>query len=228
MSTDAAALGPDRARARFGVLCGRFGLMDHTDAELLASWRAGNKLAGEQLCRRHAPSIVRFFRNKVSTAVEDLVQQTLLALLEGQERITDPSKLRAYLFGIAHNVLRTHLRELSRGRQIDEGVSSLAELDPGPTTALARKREQRLLLLALRRLPIQHQVALELYYWEGLNTVEIAEILGLSDSAMRSRMVRARSLLEAELAQLAESDVELRSTVEKLDGWAAQIRERMR
>jgi RNA polymerase sigma factor (sigma-70 family) len=228
MSTDAAALGPDRARARFGVLCGRFGLMDHTDAELLASWRAGDKLAGEQLCRRHAPSIVRFFRNKVSTAVEDLVQQTLLALLEGQERITDPSKLRAYLFGIAHNVLRTHLRELSRGRQIDEGVSSLAELDPGPTTALARKREQQLLLLALRRLPIQHQVALELYYWEGLNTVEIAEILGLSDSAMRSRMVRARSLLEAELAQLAESEVELRSTVEQLDGWAAQIRERMR
>jgi RNA polymerase sigma factor (sigma-70 family) len=202
--------------------------MDHTDAELLASWRAGDKLAGEQLCRRHAPSIVRFFRNKVSTAVEDLVQQTLLALLEGQERITDPSKLRAYLFGIAHNVLRTHLRELSRGRQIDEGVSSLAELDPGPTTALARKREQQLLLLALRRLPIQHQVALELYYWEGLNTVEIAEILGLSDSAMRSRMVRARSLLEAELAQLAESEVELRSTVEQLDGWAAQIRERMR
>jgi RNA polymerase sigma factor (sigma-70 family) len=202
--------------------------MDRTDAQLLASWGAGDKLAGEQLCRRHAPSIVRFFRNKVSTPVEDLVQQTLLALLEGHERITDPTKLRAYLFGIAHNVLRTHLRELSRGRQIDEGVSSLAELDPGPTTALARKREQQLLLLALRRLPIQHQVALELYYWEGLNTVEIAEILGLSDSAMRSRMVRARSLLEAELAQLAESDVELRSTVEKLDGWAAQIRERMR
>jgi RNA polymerase sigma factor (sigma-70 family) len=202
--------------------------MDRTDAELLASWGAGDKRAGEQLCRRHAPAIVRFFRNKVSTAVEDLVQQTLLALLEGHQRITDPSKLRPYLFGIAHNVLRTHLRQLSRGQQVDEGVSSLAELDPGPTTALARKREQRLLLLALRRLPIQHQVALELYYWEDLNTVEIAEILGLSDSAMRSRMVRARSLLEAELAQLAESDVELRSTVEQLDGWAAQIRERMR
>jgi RNA polymerase sigma factor (sigma-70 family) len=202
--------------------------MDSSDAELLAAWRTGDKLAGERLCRRHAPAIVRFFRNKVSSPVEDLVQQTFLALLEGHERLLDPSKLRGYLFGIAHNVLRGHLRELSRGRQIDEGVSSLAELDPGPTSALARKREQQLLLLALRRLPIQHQVALELYYWENLNTVEIAEILGVSESGMRSRMVRARSLLEAELATLAESDVELRSTVDQLDGWVAQIRERMR
>jgi RNA polymerase sigma factor (sigma-70 family) len=202
--------------------------MDISDAELLAAWRAGDKPAGERLCRRHAPAIVRFFRNKVSSPVEDLVQQTFLALLEGHERLADPSKLRGYLFGIAHNVLRGHLRELSRGRQIDEGVSSLAELDPGPTSALARKREQQLLLLALRRLPIQHQVALELYYWENLTTVEIAEILGLSDSAMRSRMVRARSLLEAELGKLAESEVELHSTIERLDGWVAQIRERMR
>jgi RNA polymerase sigma factor (sigma-70 family) len=198
--------------------------MDSSDAELLAAWRAGDKPAGERLCRRHAPAIVRFFRNKVSSPVEDLVQQTFLALLEGHERLADPSKLRGYLFGIAHNVLRGHLRELSRGRQIDEGVSSLAELDPGPTSALARKREQQLLLLALRRLPIQHQVALELYYWENLTTVEIAEILGLSDSAMRSRMVRARSLLEAELGKLAESEVELHSTIERLDGWVAQIR----
>jgi RNA polymerase sigma factor (sigma-70 family) len=202
--------------------------MDSSDAELLAAWRAGDKPAGERLCRRHAPAIVRFFRNKVSSPVEDLVQQTFLALLEGHERLADPSKLRGYLFGIAHNVLRGHLRELSRGRQIDEGVSSLAELDPGPTSALARKREQQLLLLALRRLPIQHQVALELYYWENLNTVEIAEILGLSVSAMRSRMARARSLLEAELGKLAESEVELHSTIERLDGWVAQIRERMR
>jgi RNA polymerase sigma-70 factor (ECF subfamily) len=202
--------------------------MDSSDAELLAAWRAGDKPAGERLCRRYAPAIVRFFRNKISSPVEDLVQQNFLALLEGHERLADPSKLRGYLFGIAHNVLRGHLRELSRGRQIDEGVSSLAELDPGPTSALARKREQQLLLLALRRLPIQHQVALELYYWENLSTVEIAEILGLSESAMRSRMVRARSLLEAELGKLAESEVELHSTLERLDGWVAQIRERMR
>jgi RNA polymerase sigma-70 factor (ECF subfamily) len=201
---------------------------EHDDTELLTRWQAGNTQAGEQLCRRYAPALVRFFRNKVSAPVEDLVQQSLLALVEGQARLGNPERLRSYLFGIAHNVLRVHLRKIVREPDIDESVSSLADLDPSPTSMIARNREQRLLLEALRRLPIQHQLALELYYWEGLDTVEIAEVLGISASAMRSRMVRARSLLEAELAKLAASDEELRSTVDGLDGWAAQLRERMR
>ena len=197
------------------------------DAELLASWRAGQSSAGGELFARHAPAIARFFRNKVSSPVEDLVQQTFLALLEGQHRLGEPDKTRAYLFGIAHNVLRGHLRTLTRERQFDENVSSLAELDPSPSSALAHKREKQLLLLALRRIPVQHQVALELYYWEGLETPEIAEVLGISASAMRSRMVRARELLAAALAELADSEHELRSTLEGLDEWAAGIRGRL-
>jgi RNA polymerase sigma factor (sigma-70 family) len=198
-----------------------------SDAELLTEWRAGQPSAGGELFARHAPAIARFFRNKVSAPVEDLVQQTFLALLEGQHRLDDPEKTRAYLFGIAHNVLRGHLRHLTRDRQFDDAVSSLAELDPSPSSAFAHKREQQLLLLALRRIPVQHQVALELYYWEGLETPAIAEVLGISASAMRSRMVKARELLGVALAQIAGSEHELRSTLEGLDDWAAGIRAKM-
>ncbi len=198
-----------------------------SDAELLSAWRGGQTSAGRELYTRHASAIARFFRNKVSTPVEDLVQQTFLALLEGQHRLDDPHKARAYLFGIAHNVLRGHLRTLTRDRQIDESVDSIAELDRSPSSAFAHKREQQLLLLALRRLPIQHQVALELYYWEGLDTPAIAEVLGISASAMRSRMVRARELLGEALEKLAESNDELRSTLDGLADWAAGIRAQM-
>lgn len=198
-----------------------------SDADLLAAWRDGQTSAGSELFARHASAIARFFRNKVSTPVEDLVQQTFLALLEGQHRLDDPAKVRSYLFGIAHNVLRVHLRTLTRARDIDEGVDSIADLDRSPSSAIAHKREQQLLLLALRRIPIQHQVALELYYWEGLDTPAIAEVLGISASAMRSRMVRARELLAAKLAELADSDGELRSTLDGIAGWAAQIRAQM-
>lgn len=198
-----------------------------SDAELLAAWRTGQSPAGSEFFARHASAIARFFRNKVSVPVEDLVQQTFLALLEGQHRLEDPNKTRAYLFGIAHNVLRTHLRTLTRAREIDESVSSLADLDHSPSSALAHKREQQLLLLALRRIPIQHQVALELYYWEGMDTPEIAEVLGISASAMRSRMGRARELLSDKLAEFAASRDELRSTLEGLADWAAGIRAQM-
>lgn len=103
----------------------------------------------------------------------------------------------------------------------------MANLDPGPTSIVAQRREQRLLLAALRRIPIHHQVTLELYYWEGFNTVEIAEIIGLSASATRSRMLRARELLGLELGRLAASAHELESTVGGLEQWADQIRAQM-
>lgn len=199
-----------------------------SDAELLAAWREGRATAGEELVRRYAPAIIRFFRNKVSTPVEDLVQDTFLALVRGQARIEAPEKLAHYLFGIAHNVLREYLRQRTRQPEFDERVSSVAQSDPGPSSILARRREHRLLLAALRRIPLQHQIALELYYWEGFDTTEIGAIIGLSASATRSRMLRARELLERELAAISGSAAKLDSTVHGLDRWVTEIRELLR
>jgi RNA polymerase sigma-70 factor (ECF subfamily) len=197
------------------------------DTELLRAWQGGDQSAGQALVRRYAPRITRFFRNKVSAPVEDLVQDTFLALLEGHRRIEQPDKLTRYVYGIAHNVLRGYIRDSIKARQIDEGVSSMAALDPRPSSIIARRREHRLLLQALRQIPIQYQIALELYYWEGLNTVDIATIIGISASAMRSRMGRARELLDRELEQLADSTAEFESTVGGLDNWVAGIRQQM-
>ncbi|MCA9701630.1 MAG: RNA polymerase subunit sigma, partial [Myxococcales bacterium] len=87
-------------------------------------------------------------------------------------------------------------------------------------------REQRLLLEGLRRIPLDHQVALELFYWEELNAAQIAEIVGVSHSAMRSRLVKARQLLEQAIGELAETPALLASTLGGLDDWAAALRAR--
>jgi RNA polymerase sigma factor (sigma-70 family) len=136
------------------------------DRELLQAWRGGDQRAGARLFERHASSVAFFFRNKLTGGVEDLVQQTFLGLVEGRERIEQGASVRAYLFGIANKLLLKHLRTLTRAPSFDPGVDSVAELDPGPSTLLGRKQEQRLLLEGLRRIPVDHQVALELYYWE--------------------------------------------------------------
>jgi hypothetical protein len=54
------------------------------DDELLEAWRAGDLSAGNALFARHFDSLCRFFRNKVSGEIDDLIQRTLLACLEGQ------------------------------------------------------------------------------------------------------------------------------------------------
>ena len=195
-----------------------------SDNELLAAWRAADVSAGERLYERHAASLVYFFRNKLPGGAEDFVQQTFLGLVEGQDRLGPETNVRAYLFGIAHNVLRKHLRKLSRSPGFDPGVTSAADIDPTPSAVVAEKHEHRLLLEGLRRIPLDHQIALELYYWENLNAAEIAEIVGVSHSAMRSRLSKARKLLEHAIADMKVAPALLESTVGGLDRWAAELR----
>jgi RNA polymerase sigma factor (sigma-70 family) len=156
----------------------------------------------EQFFERHAPAIVRFFRGLVRDDVEELVQETFVRMLEGQDRIRADTDPHAYLVGIARNVLREHLRKLVRDRKIDPDVESMAVLDPGPSTIAARRREQRMLTEALRRLPVRLQVILQLHYWDKLKAKEIAAIEGISASGMRDRLMRARKLLKRQLAEL--------------------------
>jgi RNA polymerase sigma factor (sigma-70 family) len=194
------------------------------DLGLVDAWRSGDRRAGEALFRRHFPGVSRFFRNKFSAGVDDLVQQTFMALLEGRERLASGSCFRSYLFGIAHNVMRTHLRALAKQGAFDPATSVIADLDPGAGTMIGERQEQRLLLRALRRIPIEAQVALELVYWEQLNAAEIAEILGVPHSTMRSRIQRARQLLQQAIEQLGESPALIESTLGGLEGWALVVR----
>ena len=194
------------------------------DVALLAAWRSGNVDAGARLYDRHADVVARFFENKVCVGAGDLVQQTFLLLVEHRDRIREGLTFRAFVLGIARNVLRDHARTLARGRAVDPEVDAMADLAPGPTTVIGRSREERLLLAALRRLPLAPQVGLELFYWEDMDAGEIAEIMGISHSAMRSRLVKARALLREVMERLAESPEQLASTIDGLAHWASQIR----
>jgi RNA polymerase sigma factor (sigma-70 family) len=194
------------------------------DVELLEAWRAGDVDAGAKLYDRHADVVARFFENKVCVGASDLVQQTFLLLVESRDRIREGLTSRAFVLGIARNVLRDHARKLARGRAVDPEVDAMIDLAPGPTTVIGHSREQRLLLAALRRLPLEHQMGLELFYWEDMDAGEIAEIMGISHSAMRSRLVKARALLREAMERLAESPEQLASTVDNLAHWASQTR----
>jgi len=168
------------------------------DLELLATWRGGDRQAGDALILRHFDSICRFFRTKLGDDVEDLIQRTFLDLLEA--RTVD--NVRATLFTIAHRRLCDHLRAAYR-REEPLGSLSVADLGTSPSTAVGRNEEERLLHEALRRISLEHQVALELAYWEDLSGPEIATILGISEHTVRSRLARARQALREQVEQLA-------------------------
>jgi RNA polymerase sigma-70 factor, ECF subfamily len=200
--------------------------MDATpdDDTLLEHWRAGDNRAGNALFERHFRGLLRFFRNKIATGVEDLVQETLLACVRGRDRLRDDRSFRAYLFATARFQLYEHIRRTAK-QPVDLETHSVEDVAPGLSSMYAKKHEQRLLLDALRRLPIELQVTLELYYWEGLSGPELAAALDLSEPAVRGRIRRGAARLREEIERLAANPELMASTCGDLDGWLAQLRE---
>lgn len=180
--------------------------MAQPDGELLEQWRGGDPASGEVLFERYYDMVERFFLNKVSGVVQDLVQETFIRCAEGRERVRDTDRFRIYLFGIAYNVLSAHLRARYRGiREVCLHDDSLHDLAPGPSTLITRRREHQVLIEALRNIPVDDQVTLELHYWEQLTTHQMAEVLGIPVGTVRGRLQRARTKLEEAMRRLAGS-----------------------
>lgn len=181
--------------------------------------------AGNELFNRHFDAICRFFANKVAEDVDDLIQRTFLGCVEGKERYRGDAGFRGYLFGVARNVLRRYYRDKRYYRERFQGLEvSARDMAPGPSLLVAEKREQELLLSALRHLPLDHQITLELYYWENLSGRELAEILEVPEGTVRGRIRRAKELLHGKLAELATSAHQLQSTIANLESWARSLR----
>ena len=176
------------------------------DAELLASWRAGDRTAGHALFRRYGKSIVRFFENKVRGDHEDLVQATFMACLLGRDRIRDPSRFRGYLFGAAYRTLHEHYRRGYGGLDVTQrSIASMCDPGPSPVSVRARDEARQRVQAALRELPLELQTIMELYYWEDLTATEIATALELAEGTVRSRIRRGLLRLTAVLCRVEGS-----------------------
>ncbi len=200
-----------------------------TDFELLESWRGGDKSAGNELFERHFDSIQRFFRNKVGPErLEDLIQQTFLILIEKKHDFRGDSSFRTYLFAVAHNVLRNAFRSYKRNAdRFDFGTVSVHDIGPGPATMVAKQQDKQILLQALRHIPVDFQVVLELYYWEHMEAKELAEVLELPIGTVRSRIRLGKEKLEKAIAELAASPGQLNSTMSNLEDWARALRDQV-
>ena len=198
------------------------------DRARLDAWAAGDRKAGEALFEAHFQSVARFFRNKLPHAsgpADDLVQQTFLGVVEAKDRFRGDSSFRTFLFAVARNVLGKHLRTKSRQKAFDPGVTSLHDLAPSPSAALARDEFDQILLGALRRLPLDLQIAVELHYWEGMTAAELAAVLDIPLGTAKTRLRRAKQLLQGLLDEATEHGQPLTETRTKLSSWARALRD---
>jgi DNA-directed RNA polymerase specialized sigma24 family protein len=81
------------------------------------------------------------------------------------------------------------------------------------------------LLDALRRLPVDQQIMLELYHFEELTAPELATMYGVTEVAVRGRLHRAKEALLRAIERIADSSALVRSTLADFETWARELRE---
>jgi RNA polymerase sigma factor (sigma-70 family) len=197
-----------------------------SDAELLERWRAGDSEAGNALVERHFMTVYRFFANKVTEDADDLIQRTFLGCVEARDRVREGQNLRAYLLGIARNVLFATLRKRQQGAR-PLGELTMADLEPSPSRIAASREEEKLLLQALRQIPVDLQSVVELYYWEQLSVTEVGQILEIPPGTVKSRLFRAREALKAAMEAMNVPAQLLATTVDGLERWATGLRDQI-
>lgn len=122
-----------------------------------------------------------------SADAEDVCQTVFLKLLEKQPRLV-PDKERAWLLRVTANQCRSLWRLLRRRPTVP--LEQALELAAPQSTPLLRQ---------IMELPAKDRAVLYLHYYEGFSTREVGEMLRISQSAVTTRLLRARKKLKEEL-----------------------------
>ncbi|HEX9288765.1 MAG TPA: sigma-70 family RNA polymerase sigma factor [Anaeromyxobacteraceae bacterium] len=175
--------------------------MSSTDEELLAAARAGDKAAIERLLERHQNRIFRFGM-KMCGAVEDaqdVLQETLIAAARGIPDFRGASSVSTWLYTIARSFCLKHHRTSKFApvhvESLDDVASEahdIADAQRGPEELAAGKQVRTALQDAIGGLDPMYREVLVLRDVEGLSAAEVADVLGLSVEAVKSRLHRAR------------------------------------
>jgi RNA polymerase sigma-70 factor (ECF subfamily) len=176
--------------------------------------RGGDQDAFWQLVERHGPMVHRLLIRLVRDRdkAEDLFSETFLRARDKISGFRGDAQFSTWLVTIALNRAKNQLKRGQRRKNISwdevipgeahrhgDGAPSLAEW-ANPHEALERKELRALLDAALTELPTKYRVVFTLRDIEGLSTEETAQMLGLTQTAVKSRAVRARLAMRKFLA----------------------------
>ncbi len=205
-----------------------------SDEQLVALFRGGNDEAFRVIHDRYRQRLFAYVRRMLPygprSDAEDALQDVFLSAYRSLRADERPVALRAWLYRVAHNRC---IDELRRPAPMPAELPDIAASDlHDPIEQSGRREDLERLVLDLGRLPEQQRSALLLRELEGLPYTEIAVTLGVSLSAVKSLLVRARMGLaearEARDCDCGEIRLDLAHTCERGVRTSARARRHLR
>ena len=153
------------------------------------------RLTLEQAVAQHELSVFRAAFNvcKNQQDAEDICQETFLAYYRSDREFESPEHLRAWLLRTAINKAKNICRSFWRRNR--------TSLEDYTETLTDAPQEESDLLQAVMSLPERCRVIVHLFYYEDYPVRQIAEMLGLRESTVKSQLHRGRALLKEKLRE---------------------------
>lgn len=178
-----------------------------SDGELATLSIAGRQAAFAEIMRRYRQPVFRLARACVGEPDEalDLVQETFVAAHQALPRYDAQRAMKAWLSTIAINKCRDWARKRAVRRFLSFGFAAEDQADTLPDNAVAiddsaaDRQELDRVTRAISTLPANLKEPLVLRTIEGLSQAETAEVLGISQKAVETRLYRARARLMEKL-----------------------------
>ncbi len=177
-------------------------LRQQTDEQLMAKAAAGSDTAFEELYRRYARRLKGFFFLQLGGDEElaaDATHDVFLRAYEARNRYQEGRKVDTWLFTIAYNICRNHYRSNAYEAQL------LATLDAEPVTnqqievQLDQAALDEALAQVLAELPAPLHQIFSLHYQEELTIPQIAEIVGVPEGTIKSRLHKTMNIIRKKL-----------------------------
>ncbi len=168
-----------------------------SDEVLIERIAAGDKLAMRALFARHHLRIYRFALRFVSDPqlAEDLVSEVFLDVWRHAAKFEARSAAATWLLAIARLKALSSLRR-RRQTQLDDATAAAIE-DPrdDPEVAVCKQQQGDILRDCLARISPDHREIVDLVYYQGMAIGEVAEIVGIPEGTVKTRMLHARRQL---------------------------------
>jgi RNA polymerase sigma factor (sigma-70 family) len=184
-----------------------------SEAELLRACIKGDTTAFAAIVEeyQHLVCAITYSATTDMERSEELAHEAFIKAWINLSQLRDMNKFRAWLCVIVQNVIRNYYRSkkrdiVSRAGSLEEKGDIASESFKGTETIIDNE-QQAVIRQALEQIPEKYRMSLVLFYRQGQSIKEVAEILELSEGAVRTQISRGRKMLREEVAAMVETTI---------------------
>ena len=175
-----------------------------SDEVLIDRIAKGDRLAMQVLFARHHVRVYRFVLRLVGnqSVAEDLISEVFLDIWRQADRFEGRSAVSTWMLAIARFKALSALRKKPEEELDEETAAAIEDPEDDPEVAMQKKDKSQVLRKCLEALSPEHREIIDLVYYHEKSVEEVAEIVGIPENTVKTRMFYARKKL-AELLKAA-------------------------